>query len=105
MKGVAIPYIIAILIGIIVLVIAVFIFYKSSGGAILTSEQCKARFLTWCTNCVMTGWKANPIPTELKDCLPGAGIINPPNDCTDAADKCKLIGVTTTISTTTTLAH
>ncbi|MEM5790455.1 MAG: hypothetical protein QXP77_00125 [Candidatus Aenigmatarchaeota archaeon] len=58
-KGVAIPYIVALVIGLIVIVIIVYLVYRfviGGGGGSASVETCRARFMDWCTMCRNIGW-------------------------------------------------
>ena len=74
-KAVAIPYIIALVIGIIVLAFIAYWVYKSISSPILSLEECKSRLINWCTQCEAAGWPDDPtnpwrmkMPDELREC-------------------------------------
>ena len=55
-KGVAIPYIVALVIGLIVVVIMIYLIYRFSGEEKWSAEKCRARFMDWCMMCKNIGW-------------------------------------------------
>ena len=57
-KGIAIPYIIALIIGIIVIIFVVYWVYRMFAGPQLTLEDCKASLIQWCTACKNNNWVA-----------------------------------------------
>lgn len=59
-KGVAVPYIIAIVLGIAVLALLGYWFYITSGS--LTKEQCRTDYIGWCTHWKNDGWTGT-VPT------------------------------------------
>ena len=78
-KGVAIPYIVALVIGLMVIVFVVYWVYKMFSSPV-DCGNCKARFIQWCNLCAT----ANP----------GSEWVNPvavmPLDLMECADKCNL---------------
>ncbi len=72
-KGVAIPYIVALVIGLMILVIMVYLINKFiiKGGGGTSAEICRSRFIDWCIMCRNLGWKRDNliIPSSLvNDC-------------------------------------
>jgi len=55
-KGIAIPYIIALVIGIIVLVFIVYWVYRIFSGPQITLEDCRSRLIQWCNQCKVNNW-------------------------------------------------
>ncbi len=55
-KGIAIPYIIALVIGIIVLVFIVYWVYRLFTAPQIAYEDCRSRMIQWCTICRSLGW-------------------------------------------------
>jgi len=69
-KGVAIHYIVALVIGIIVVVIMVYLMYRYVSREKLSAEECRARFIEWCTNCRNLNWQYSDViklPQKIKD--------------------------------------
>jgi len=102
MKGVAIPYVVALLLGIIVLGIFVYMIYLHIvKNEPLDCSACAARFTTWCSKCFLLSesgsWSGGPeMDDGLKECVSpskcnlysGSG-----EDCTGAEDDCKMVGI------------
>jgi len=98
MKGVAIPYIIGLLIAIIVLAVATLLIYLYViQNKPLSCPECGAKFAAWCSRCYLKGWGGtNNMDDELKDCVSDTECdfwSSPSNDCTTAEDACKGVGV------------
>ena len=58
-KAVAIPYLVAIVIGLIILVIMSYLLYKVYVTKKLPAEACRSEFMKWCSMCSNTGWKSS----------------------------------------------
>ena len=68
-KAVAIPYIIALVIGIIVLALLVYVFIKTSSSPALSFQECRSRWVEWCTLCKNTNWDEHfATPDYVKEC-------------------------------------
>jgi uncharacterized membrane protein YqiK len=68
-KAVAIPYIIALVIGIIVVVLLIFLVYKAVTNQSISVAECRAKVTDWCNTCRLSGWStAIPITDEIKNC-------------------------------------
>ncbi len=98
MKGIAVPYIVALLLGIIVLGIIVYLVYlhiilKQP----LSCQECGAKFVNWCAKCFLKEWGGdNEMDEELKDCVPrcNLGIAREGgNECVGAEEDCKAVGI------------
>jgi hypothetical protein len=50
-KAVAIPYIIALILGIVVVALVGYWLYRTYWGAPLGEQQCRARMISWCNSC------------------------------------------------------
>ncbi len=70
-KGVAIPYIIALVIGIIVLVFIIYWVYRLFTAPQISYEDCRSRMIQWCTSCKSLGWSGGGKLEDFisKDCL------------------------------------
>jgi hypothetical protein len=69
-KGIAITTILALLVGIVVVGIIVFLAYSYVPSPVLSEQDCRARLISWCTSCSVAGWKdVNSMNDELKDCV------------------------------------
>ena len=79
-KGVAIPYIVALVIGIVIIAFVVYWVYKSFSSEGIECNTCKAKFLDWCSLCA----SAN---AGKENWNVGVGIL--PLDIAECADKCK----------------
>jgi len=103
---VATGFLIAVIIGIILLGIVIFILYDVFKGGSWDCAKCKTEFTTWCTNCFLANIKTTTTPTsgsewqdggelgkELYECVrkcnywPSATSVN--QDCVNAEDACK----------------
>ena len=97
MKGVAIPYIVGLLIAMIVLAVAAFLIYLYViQKKPLSCQECGAKFAAWCSECYLKGWEGTNtiVDTELGDCVEECGYYTPSNNnCADAKDACKGVGV------------
>ena len=56
MKGIAIQTILLILVGIIVAGIVIYLVYTYSTGQALSSYDCRAQLISWCTTCRTLRW-------------------------------------------------
>ena len=94
-KGVAIPYIIALVIGMIVVVFVVYWVYKSFSSGVMSAQECKAKFIEWCTLCLNNNWTGGSLPSEISNCLNTTyGIsLSANSNCTTAKSKCNSFGV------------
>ena len=94
-KGVAIPYIVALVIGMVVVVFIVYWVYKSFSSTVISAQECKAKFIDWCTLCLNNKWAGGSLPSEISNCLSTAyGISLAANsNCQTAKDKCNSFGV------------
>ena len=66
--AIAVPYLIAIVIGVIILAVMIYLIFKSSsGGEKMSAEECRSRFVEWCSLCLNSGWKDFiRLPEDLK---------------------------------------
>ena len=91
-KGVAIPYIIALVIGIIVLVFVVYWVYRMfAGPGGLSKADCERKFIDWCRSCAIRDWPDEAIPTDVSNCLSAYPEIAPTtcNNCNNVnKDEC-----------------
>ena len=101
-KGIAIETILLLLVGIIVVGVIVYLVYTYATGKTLSAYECRAKMVSWCTNCfnVASGsstWpdNVNPLPTEISTCLSDTmGITLAANShCSDGQATCKNFGV------------
>ncbi|MEM3714534.1 MAG: hypothetical protein QXP77_00070 [Candidatus Aenigmatarchaeota archaeon] len=99
-KGIAIPYIIALVIGIIVLVFIVYWLYRLFGPGPITAEQCRSLMIQWCNACKNLGWSGGNAAPECVSGYPeivGGYISNLANcDYTanqDVDDACRAVGI------------
>ncbi len=68
-KAVAIPYIIALVIGIIVVALLVYLVYKAVTNPAISVAECRAKVTDWCNTCKISNWSPNiPITDEIKSC-------------------------------------
>jgi len=68
-KAIAVPYIIALVIGLIILAILVYWVFRTATSPTISVEQCKSRYITWCSNCAQMGWPAwHCMPDAVKEC-------------------------------------
>lgn len=103
MKGVAVPYIVALLLGILVLSIIVYIVYKFVVKSPLSCQECLAEFTVWCSKCYLVNYPhtddwLNPgtgMSDELKECVKPerCGLSDPKDDCIGAQEVCKTVGI------------
>ncbi len=108
MKGVAVPYVIAILLGVIVLAVAIYIIYKVVTEGALECEECRAKFTGWCSTCYLANsadpanWQneGSELGDELYECVKTKCNIwsNPSGanqkcNSNNAQDACKNVGV------------
>ncbi len=99
MKGVAIPYMIGLLIAIIVLVVAAYlIYFFVIQNKPLSCTECGANFAAWCSRCYMSGWGAvYNMDDKLRQCVSTCGYWSCSgdgcNDCNAAENPCKGVGV------------
>ncbi len=97
-KGIAIPYIIALVIGIIVLVFVVYWVYRLFSAPQISIEECKARMLQWCNTCSALGWTGGPnsnntIGTNCATLLKSKLGVNSYSSCdTSAKTDCNKVG-------------
>jgi hypothetical protein len=106
MKGIAIPYLIALILGVIILAIAVYLIYKSIKNGGLDCQDCRSKFVAWCSGCsLIPGNMGKPSWTEkgselgktLYDCVTKCGFwtgaSGSDQNCAGAQDTCKAMGV------------
>ena len=69
-KGIAVDTILLLLVGIIVVGIIIFLVYKYVLGPQLGEPECKAKAISWCSNCKNAEWlgTAPIMSTELQNC-------------------------------------
>ena len=96
-KAVAIPYIIALVLGMIVLVFVVYWIYRSFTGQGINCNECKSQFIDWCTRCALankgkTDWDTN-IASNSPSCAQTCDFTGGSISCSDAEDECKAVGV------------
>ncbi len=80
-KGIAIPYIIALVIGLLVLAFIFYWIYKMFSGGGMDCRNCRARFIQWCNLCAT----ANANSEEWRK-----PVTTMPLDLIECADKCNL---------------
>jgi len=69
-KGIAIETILLLLVGIIVVGVIVYLVYTYATGKTLSAYECRAKMVSWCTNCFNAGWPATiTLGQENSDCL------------------------------------
>jgi hypothetical protein len=96
MKGVAIPYVIGLLIAIIVLTIATYLIYLYViQNKPLDCPECGAKFAAWCSKCYLYNWDGtNNMNDELRDCVIECNFWSSPSeDCSAAEIHCEGVGV------------
>ena len=102
MKAVAVPFLIAFIIGIIILAIAILLIYYSVEGGSWDCKKCRTQFTTWCSECFVanvneedwTGGKK--LGEELSKCVKECEIwasASAESDCGGAKDVCKPFNV------------
>jgi hypothetical protein len=69
-KGIAVNTILMLLVGIIVVGIIIILVYKYVLGPQLGEPECKAKAISWCSDCKNAGWidTAPTMSTELQTC-------------------------------------
>ena len=72
-KGLAVPYIIALILGVIILAVAAYLVYKSVWGSKLDCQECKAKFTTWCSICYLADWDKEYNLGDLSECVDECG--------------------------------
>lgn len=97
MKGVAISYVIALAIGLIILAVGAYLIYKAMSEGSLECQECKAKFAAWCSTCYLSGWSGDTqLGQDLSECLDDCGLWASPaadKDCVGAAPYCAGVGV------------
>ena len=100
MKAVAVPYIVAIVLAVIIIGVAVYLIYRIVVKSPLSCEECRARFATWCATCYLsnpgtTDWIGGKgMDDELKECATSCNLYSGDGlDCTNAADDCQAVGI------------
>ena len=97
-KGLAIPYIIALILGIIILAVAAYLIYKAVTGNQINCQECRAKFTTWCSVCYLGNWdKDYTLGDELSKCVDKCGYwtgATADSKCdSDAKSSCASIGI------------
>jgi hypothetical protein len=98
-RGLAVPYIIALILGLIILAVAAYLIYKAVTGGELDCQECKAKFTTWCSMCYLANWEKDyELGEELSKCVSECGFwpgASEDMDCThsNADESCKGTGV------------
>ncbi len=100
-KGLAIPYIIALVLAIIILAIGGYLMYRAFTEGKLSCQECKAQFTTWCSMCYLGNppWSADyELGEDLSECVGSCGYWSGTDEdtkCTDteAPDACSGMGV------------
>jgi uncharacterized membrane protein len=99
-KGIATQTILLILIGIIVVGILVYVIYRTVLNPSIPAEECRARYISACTQCKNMGFTTHfPIPEELYDttkCAKGIFAVWSNNYNCDEGNTitdCKALGV------------
>lgn len=98
MKGVAIPYLVAIIILIVIAAVVIFLIYMAIKQGGWDCTKCKTQFTTWCTECYLANvdkanWAGgNELGGELSECVDACGYwsgAGTNQDCMGAEDYCK----------------
>jgi len=88
-KGIAVPTILKLVIGVIVIVIIVFLIYRYVLKSPIGEQECRARMTAWCASCQLSGWTSGPgMNQELKDCVSEHNLASQHNDCSNAKTDC-----------------
>jgi hypothetical protein len=104
MKGIAIPYLITLIIGVIILAIGVLLIYLAMKGESWDCQKCRTQFATWCSNCYLkntkeTTWieSGSKLGKTLYDCVTKCGFWTGASgegqECEGAQDACKPMNV------------
>jgi len=100
-KGdIAVPYVVAIILGIIVLVIIVYIIYRYVLHSPLSCHECTAKLTTWCSKCYIVNYNraswtesGSGMDDELKECVVMCELSTAMDDCIGAEDDCLIVGI------------
>ena len=83
--AIAIPYIIALVIGLIILAFIVYWVFKMTSSPTLSLQECKSRYTSWCSNCAQMDWPHwHCMPKGVwlcRETLQQAGFSVPGGDC------------------------
>jgi len=106
MKGkIAVRFLLAMFIAIILIVVAVYLIYVSIRGGNWNCTKCKTEFTVWCSKCYVehaadqTTWDGGPeLGDDLYECINDCGFwtsaSGPDQRCNnDAKEPCKVMGV------------
>jgi len=66
-KGVAVRYVILMVLGLLVLAVLSFLILKTSSTPTLSVTECRAKFVDICRRCMLTGWDESVEVTEYED--------------------------------------
>lgn len=92
MKGLAVSYIIALIIGLIILAVGGYLIYRALSEEALKCKECQAQFTGWCSTCYLSLWSAdNPLGDELAECVSDCGYwpsVLPAQNCVGAKLAC-----------------
>jgi len=102
MKGIAVPFLVAFIIGVIVLAIAILLIYYVVEGGSWDCKKCRAQFTTWCSECFVVNvneeeWiEGTKLGEKLSNCVKECGIwtsASAESDCQGAEETCKPFNV------------
>jgi len=101
-KGIAITTIVLFLVGIVVAGVLIYLVYSSTTSPVLSSSECQARLIGWCTNCKNKAaggtWPTTSIGALDTDCRTplskiGIAILDTSTCANEQQDACSLVGV------------
>jgi len=73
-KGIAVPTILKLVIGVIVIVIVVFLIYRYVLKSPIGEQECRARMTAWCASCQLVDFSDGPkMGEELGSCVSSIG--------------------------------